>query len=124
MKKLLLIAFLGLGFMETQAQARDLNINVTTLNDVVKGKWILTNVNPAGAAPFQEFNIKGPGFGEVGKLRDNNKIEQIISKIILGNGNISFSDADGDRVNLQVTQLSKTSLKLTSGSITMLFSKN
>lgn len=123
MRAIILFVFLSLAAATTYAQSKELNINATTLNEVVVGKWILTNVDPAGAAPFQEFQVKGPGFGDVSKLRDDKKIEKIISKIVLSNNSVTFSDADGDRYTFKVLELTKNTIKLSDGKVTCFYSK-
>jgi hypothetical protein len=125
MRKLLLVVLLAFAGQATYAQGRELNINVSTLNETIKGKWFLQNANPANAIPFQEFTVKGPGFGSIGKLKSDGKgLEQIVCKIILGNADITFNDADGEHQVYRITELSKTSVKMSNGTVTLVFVKS
>lgn len=125
MRKLLLLILVAFSAIASKAQSKDLNINASTLNETIKGKWFLQNANPANAIPFQEFTIKGPGFGSIGKFKSDGKgLDQIVCKILLGNADITFNDADGEHQVFRITELTKTSIKMSNGSVTLVFVKS
>jgi hypothetical protein len=123
MKKIIFALFLGLFITQAHAQRNnELVLNNQTIQDNLKGNWTLISVQPSDAnVEIRGMNFKGVGYGEILKMKDG-KLTPVISKIFATNNNsITFSDADGNRIMYKVLSMSKSTMQLTDGTVTMTF---
>jgi hypothetical protein len=128
MKKII-ISTLLLAMVSATAFAQKSNtaipLNNENIQKTVIGDWNIINIQPANAdVKIKNISIKGAGYGEVMKQKEDGTEVSIICKIYAqNNSEIMFSDAEGYRIIYKVISLTKNTMSLSNGKFTVDYKK-
>jgi hypothetical protein len=120
MKQIIMTAIVALISFSAMAQKGELVLNNQTITNTVVGRWNVVSVQPSDkASPITYINVKGPGFGEIGKRKDD-KEAAVVSKIFAANNSqLVISAADGVRSQFTIQSMTATQMILSDGSVTL-----
>jgi Lipocalin-like domain len=125
MKKIIMTGMLAIISLVAVAQKGEIVLNSQNITATVVGKWNVVSIQPSDkVSSINYIDVKGPGFGEVGKRNDQNEIKPVISKIFAANNNVLIiSDADGKRTQYTIKNLSASTMVMTDGTVTLTLQK-
>jgi hypothetical protein len=125
MRKIILTGMLAITSLIAVAQKGEIVLNSQNITATVTGKWNVVSIQPSDKlSSINYIDVKGPGFGEIGKRNDQNEIKPVISKIFAANNNVlMISDADGKRTQYTIKNLTATTLVMTDGTVTLTLAK-
>jgi hypothetical protein len=125
MRKIILTGMLAITSLIAVAQKGEIVLNSQNITATVTGKWNVVSIQPSDKlSSINYIDVKGPGFGEIGKRNDQNQIKPVISKIFAANNNVlMISDADGKRTQYTIKNLTATTLVMTDGTVTLTLAK-
>ncbi|MFM2386064.1 MAG: hypothetical protein RL660_821 [Bacteroidota bacterium] len=120
MKRIILVAIVALFTIAAKAQTGEIVLNNQNITTAITGKWKVGNIQPSDKVCNLTFiNVKGPGFGEIGKKKDGKEVA-VVSKIYAANNNqVVVADADGQRVSYSIKSLTATTMVLVDGAVSI-----
>ncbi len=111
------------GFAQKTAKA--ITLNTENIQKTVVGNWIVQSIMPNDdGILIKDISIKGAGYGEVMKKKEDGTQAPVICKIYpQNNSELLFSDAEGYRVAYKVVSLSSSEMVLSKGKTILTYIK-